>query len=433
MSLKKVSLVVLVLSALLLAVGVGPRMTGAAQALPMAQESDPSGVTIPYPGRLNDEAGQPVADGTYDFTFALYDAQSSGEPLWSEVQEGVAVEDGTFNAMLGSAIVIPQEALDGDARWLEVAVRGPDEAEFTALTPRQKLSAASPASPASPSAPSNGMACPHSHEGEAWSATGGTKGLYVSSEGGYALEGWSSGNIGVLGVSTGGFIVVPSGMRGLHGIGDGYGVVAEGGDGGAWLSGYDDWNDVFLGGATGRINTNPHDQDSQLYLSSNADVWVKLDNDGGENHAFRIKSSTGADLCYTEETTGDWNCTGNKNAVVETESYGRRKLHAIESPEVWFEDFGTASLVDGEATVAFDPIFAETVNLEEDYHVFVTPLCQEPALLSVTDKSASGFTVQGVTLDKEPVDCDFDYRVAAKRLGYEDARLEETTWQEAEQ
>ncbi len=82
MSVKKVSLVVLVLSALLLAVGVGPRMTGAAQALPAAQESDPSGITIPYSGRLSDEAGQPVVDGTYDFTFALYDTESSGEVLW---------------------------------------------------------------------------------------------------------------------------------------------------------------------------------------------------------------------------------------------------------------------------------------------------------------------------------------------------------------
>jgi hypothetical protein len=62
-----------------------------------------------------------------------------------------------------------------------------------------------------------------------------------------------------------------------------------------------------------------------------------------------------------------------------------------------------------------------------DYHVFVTPLCQEPVLLYVTAKRATGFTVRGGTLDGQPAECAFDYRVAAKRLGYEDVRLEEAT------
>jgi hypothetical protein len=56
--------------------------------------------------------------------------------------------------------------------------------------------------------------------------------MYISSQGGYALEGWSEGNIGVVGISTGGAIATPSGMHGLYGIGDGYGVVADGGNGG---------------------------------------------------------------------------------------------------------------------------------------------------------------------------------------------------------
>jgi hypothetical protein len=65
-----------------------------------------------------------------------------------------------------------------------------------------------------------------------------------------------------------------------------------------------------------------------------------------------------------------------------------------------------------------------------DYHVFVTPLCQEPVLLYVTAKRATGFTVRGGTLDGQPAECAFDYRVAAKRLGYEDVCLEEVIWSE---
>ncbi len=282
MSTKRALLVVLVASGVMLAVGVGPRLAGNAYALPPVQEPDPTGVTIPYPGRLAADAGQPVADGAYDFTFALYDAETDGEPLWSEVQEGVAVQEGAFNVLLGSVNGIPVETLNGSERWLAVGVRGPGESDFTALTPRQRLSAASRVAPASPAAPAlTGMTCPHTHEGETWSATGGTTGLNLFSQGGYALEGWSSGNIGVLGVSTGGAILIPSGMHGLYGLGDGYGIVAYGGNGAGWFGGYDDWNDIFLSGAVGRINTDPNDLNSQLYLSSNGDIMIKLDNDGG--------------------------------------------------------------------------------------------------------------------------------------------------------
>jgi hypothetical protein len=200
---------------------------------------------------------------------------------------------------------------------------------------------------------------------------------------------------------------------------------------GGFFDSDNDQLDVALGGNTGRINTDPDDQNSKLYLSSNADVWVKLDNDGGEDHHFRIKNSGGGDV-FTCDEFGNCSSTGSKPATVKTADHGWRQLYSMESPEVWFEDFGTASLADGEATVAFDPIFIQTVNLEEDYHVFLTPLCDEPALLFVTDKGSTGFTVSGVSLDGEPSRCDFDYRLAAKRLGYEDTRLEETTWQEGE-
>lgn len=264
-----------------------------------------------------------------------------------------------------------------------------------------------------------------------WSATGGTKGLYLSTAGGYGLEAWSSGNIGVLGISTSAAVAMPSGMNGLYGIGDSYGVVGTGGYGG-YFAGYDDHQDLILGGGVGRINTDPNDLGSDLYLSSNGDVTIKLDNDSGGGGANVLYIRSRGHLACSINDGGDLACTGAKNAVVETTDYGTRKLYAVESPEVWFEDFGTASLVDGEAMVAFDPIFAETVNLEVDYHVFVTPLGEEPVLLFVTDKSATAFTVRGVTLDGKPAQCSFDYRIAAKRLGYEDVRLEETTWQEGE-
>jgi hypothetical protein len=113
---------------------------------------------------LNGEAGQPVADGRYDFRFTLYGAVSGGQALWSEMQRGIVVSKGEFLTSLGSIEPIPT-ALKGQNLWLAVSVRGPGEAGFTALAPRQGVSAA---------APTAGAACPHDHLGEWWTGDPGT-------------------------------------------------------------------------------------------------------------------------------------------------------------------------------------------------------------------------------------------------------------------
>jgi hypothetical protein len=109
--------------------------------------------------------------------------------------------------------------------------------------------------------------------------------------------------------------------------------------------------------------------------------------------------------------------------VVKTQDYGTRTLYAVESPEVWFEDFGTGQLTNGEAVISLDPIFAETVNLAVDYHVFLTPLGD--CALYVKEKSPTSFTVRA--MGGQTCSIPFDYRIVAKRLGYEDVRLAEVT------
>jgi hypothetical protein len=101
-----------------------------------------------------------------------------------------------------------------------------------------------------------------------------------------------------------------------------------------------------------------------------------------------------------------------------------RTLYAVQSAAPSYEDFGTASLVNGVANVAIESLFAKTVNLSAGYHVYVTPLCSEAVLLFVTDKDSDGFTVQGVTLSGKASQCAFDYRIVAKPLGSENTRME---------
>ena len=169
---KRLLLTILAAGAILLAVGIGPRFSENARALPPAPVGAPpqTGMTIPYPGRLSDEAGQPMADKAYGFAFALYIAESGGDPVWTETQEGVTVRGGAFTALLGSATPLPQEALDGGAHWLEIGVRGPGKTGFTRLAPRQELSAST--AQAGVTSPTNGSSCWHTHWGEFWNGSG---------------------------------------------------------------------------------------------------------------------------------------------------------------------------------------------------------------------------------------------------------------------
>jgi len=122
---------------------------------------------------------------------------------------------------------------------------------------------------------------------------------------------------------------------------------------------------------------------------------------------------------YADGTYNSFKQTGGSDGAE------HRTLYGMTSAEAWAEDFGSAALEGGKATVTIDPVFAQTVNLAVEYHVYLTPLCQEAVLLFVTAKSPASFAVQGVTLDGEPSQCSFDYRIVAKQLGYEDLRLEQ--------
>ena len=115
MSTKRTLLVILVACTAMLAVGAGPRIAGTVRALPPAPAETTPGTTVPYAGRLEDDTGQTVPDGAYDFRFALYALAQGGDPLWSEVQRGVAVRGGAFRTTLGSENPIPAAVLAGEA------------------------------------------------------------------------------------------------------------------------------------------------------------------------------------------------------------------------------------------------------------------------------------------------------------------------------
>src|SRR5215472_706176 len=87
-----------------------------------------------YQGRLSDHA-QP-ANGNYDLTFTLTDAQIAGNALGTLTNAPVPVTNGLFTVTLDFGAAV----FDGSASWLEIGVRtNGSTAAYAILQPRQPL------------------------------------------------------------------------------------------------------------------------------------------------------------------------------------------------------------------------------------------------------------------------------------------------------
>ena len=75
-------------------------------------------------GRLYDAKSQPVQE-KLEVRFAIYEADNSRIPIWSEIQE-VQFDDGYFAVRLGTVVPLDANILDGSVRYLGVTV-GTDE------------------------------------------------------------------------------------------------------------------------------------------------------------------------------------------------------------------------------------------------------------------------------------------------------------------
>lgn len=117
---------------------------------------------------------------------------------------------------------------------------------------------------------------------------------------------------------------------------------------------------------------------------------------------------------------GNLYVTGRKSAALPDSDGQYRTLYAVESPESWFEDFGSAKLVRGRVRVEIKKDFGQFIYAK-DYHVFLSPEGPSNGLY-VEKKSASGFDV--VEQGKGRSNIRFSYRIVAKRRDLRDRRLE---------
>ncbi len=98
-----------------------------------ASGQTPMGTAFTYQGHMERDGG-PVNDRC-DFRFILWDAESDGSQVGTTQTAAPDVIDGIFFVVLDFG----EDAITGDARWLEIEVQCPGDADFVTLTPRQEL------------------------------------------------------------------------------------------------------------------------------------------------------------------------------------------------------------------------------------------------------------------------------------------------------
>ncbi len=177
---------------------------------------------------------------------------------------------------------------------------------------------------------------------------------------------------------------------------------------------------------------------SQAVLATADDNWAArlLNNSsshpalGAQNDAaagalvFHTIGGTVGGSCSID-VSGNLNCSGKIGADAPVDGGARKvSLYGVQSAENWFEDAGSGQLRNGSAQIALDPTFAQTVNTAVEYHVFLTPNGDCKGLY-VRHKTATSFEVRELGGGSSSIA--FDYRIMAKRRGFEDVRLADVT------
>jgi hypothetical protein len=258
-------------------------------------------------------------------------------------------------------------------------------------------------------------------------------GVFGESSTGQGAAGFSISNAGVYGetnydLGVYGVTITPSSVGGIEG------VHYSTSNTGAGFTTFGVWGDTGVSGGLGVVGT--ADDGNSLFGKNNTvnHETLYVENDSGFSngltpYAARFAGPGASTYCYiprdsNDNGTGDLVCTGSKSAAVPVDGNRMVRLYAVEAADNWFEDAGSGQLASGSATVAFDQVFAQTVNGDVDYHVFITPNGECEGLY-VTHKSAQGFEVH--ELHRGHSSIAFDYRIMARRKGFENVRMQDVT------
>ena len=140
-------------------------------------------------------------------------------------------------------------------------------------------------------------------------------------------------------------------------------------------------------------------------------------------HGFRIRTHNSGSVFSNIFTVsgagnvsipGDLTVTGNKNVVVDTVSYGKRLMNALETPDSRFVSYMERTLPIGIHTINIEPMFKETIS-----EFFIVPHVQNGSTVKLLSKTPTSFTVE---VTEEIADVVFE--VNGRRVGFEHIYME---------
>lgn len=236
------------------------------------------------------------------------------------------------------------------------------------------------------------------------------------------LHGFSTNNNGVFGDSKG------AGASGVYGQNDGGGyglagritnpgiaaVYADGGSNGVGA--------IIFGGSkdTSGNNLPALSVSASTFSSQIIDVCF---NQGppcydGSPNVFSL--DVGGNVVIRGTITTGGSC---KTGCIATSAYSEKRVRFYTPRESLptIEDFGEAQLVNGLAYVRIDPAFANTMDPQSNYMVFITPEGDSRGLF-VTAKTLTGFAVRENQGGRSTLA--FSYRIVAKPFGEHPVRLQ---------
>ena len=156
-----------------------------------------------------------------------------------------------------------------------------------------------------------------------------------------------------------------------------------------------------------------------------ATMIVENNTTATHNAVFETSSPNtyGGSRHCTIDTSANLTCTGVLTGVVKADDGKETAIYAMQSAETGWRIAGSGQLANGSVRIELDPAFAQTVNAGVEYHVFLTPNGDSKGLF-VSQKTATSFEVHEQGGGTSSIA--FDYRIMAKRKGYENVRLEDS-------
>ena len=152
------------------------------------------------------------------------------------------------------------------------------------------------------------------------------------------------------------------------------------------------------------------DNEFRLYKDSSG-VWNLYSSSG----TLKIKQLSVYD---SASISGSLSVSGTKSRFVDTESYGERLLYCYETPSPMFGDLGEGLLDEtGKCYVFIDDVFAETVDSDCAYQVFLQPYGDGKCY--VEERTSMYFVVRGTAVMR------FGWELKCIQKNYDTIRLEE--------